>query len=384
METSQPRTVFTVPVMLALSFTVAFLVHLLLFGTAPMVTMIMQELDLSHTEFGFFFSAAMISLILFRIPWGLISDRIGYLQAFKIALPLSVVSAATRALWTNQATFLVSQFFLGLGLAAVLPCLSLLVKEWSPKRLGLSTGVYVSGFAAGNATALGLTPYLLETMNWRHILLTYAGFAGVVCILWWCLARSNVKATSEFQFRNFGRILKDRYVWVLLFFIIASMGGYDTLATWMPKVLEMKALNTALASLLPLGFFVAGPTVGFVSDKFHDRRLITGLLGVIAAASIAGINYAPFPLLLLCLFFIGFTTTGVLTISLSIPAQHKRLSGSVGSVVGLISSLSNVGPLAVPVLFGFLIDITHTYYASILSVAILVGVIYVVCSMVKE
>jgi len=370
--------------MLALSFSVAFLVHLLLFGTAPMVTMIMQELNLSHTEFGFLFSAAMVSLILFRIPWGLLSDRIGYLHAIKIALPLSAVSAAIRALYPNQATFLVSQFFLGLGLAAVLPCLSLLVKEWSPKRLGLSTGVYVSGFAAGNATALGLTPYLLEIMNWRHVLLTYAGFAAALCVLWWCLARSSVKGTSEFQLKNFGRILKDRYVWVLLFFIIASMGGYDTLATWMPKVLEMKAFNTALASLLPLGFFLAGPIVGLVSDKFHDRRLITGLLGVVAAASIVGINYAPFSLLLIFLFLSGFTITGVLTISLSIPAQHTRLSTSVGSVVGFISSLSNVGPLAMPVLFGFLIDVTSTYYASIFSVATLVGATFIICSRIKE
>jgi len=162
------------------------------------------------------------------------------------------------------------------------------------------------------------------------------------------------------------------------------MGSYDTLATWMPKVLEMKTLSKALASLLPLGFFVAGPTVGFVSDRFRNRRLIIGLLGIVAAAAIVGINYAPFPFLLLCLFLVGFTITGVLTISLAIPAQHKRLSASVGSVVGLISSLSNVGPLVMPVLFGFLIDVTHTFYASVFSVAILAGVTFIAGSRIKE
>jgi len=72
-------------VMLPFSFTIAFLLHLLLFSTAPMVTVIMEEMGLSHADFGFIYSAAMISLILFWIRWGLIGDRMVYLNAFRIA-----------------------------------------------------------------------------------------------------------------------------------------------------------------------------------------------------------------------------------------------------------------------------------------------------------
>lgn len=372
-------------VMLSFSFTIAFLLHALLFATAPMVTVIMGEMGLSHADFGFVFSAAMISLILFRIPWGLIADKIGYLDALRIALPISTASAVLRAFSPGYLSLLLSQFFLGVGMAAVMPCLPLLAKEWSLGRtLGLSTGIYVSGFAAGNATALAFTPHLLEIMVWRDVLLAYSGLAAVVCGLWWALARSTVKDTSEFQLRNFGLILKDRYVWVLLFFMIASMGSYDTLATWMPRVLEMKGLNKTLASLFPLGFFLAGPIVGFASDRFRDRKAVIALLGAVAAASIMGINYAPFPLLLLGIFLSGFTINGVLTISLAVPAEHERLSASVGGVIGLISSLGNIGPLVMPVVFGFLIDVTGTFQASVLSVAVLAGVTFILGSRLSE
>lgn len=138
-------------VMLSFSFAIAFLLHLLLFATGPMVTSIMKDMALSHTGFGFIFSAAMISLILFRVPWGLIGDRMGYLDAFRTALPISAASALVRAFSPTYTTFLLSQLFL--GLAVVLPCLPPVVKEWSPERLGFSTGIYVSGFAVGNATA---------------------------------------------------------------------------------------------------------------------------------------------------------------------------------------------------------------------------------------
>jgi CP family cyanate transporter-like MFS transporter len=367
--------------MLSFSFAIAFLLHLLLFATAPMVTVIMEEMSLSYAEFGFVFSAAMISLILFRVPWGLIGDRIGYLRAFKIALPISAASAVLRAFSSNYLTLLLNQFFLGLGLAAVLPCLPLIVKEWAANRaLGFSTGIYVSGFAIGNAAALGLTPQLLEMMSWRNLLLVYSCMAIILCALWWGFARSAGKSRSEFKPEKFISLLKDRYVWVLLFFMIASMGSYDTLATWMPKVLEMKELNKAFASLLPLGFFLAGPVVGFASDRFKERKKMVAILGAAAATSIIGINYAPFPLFLICLFFSGFTIIGVLTITLTAPAEHDRLSASIGSVVGLISSLGNVGPLVMPVVFGLLIDFTGTFHASVFSVAALSGVTFILGS----
>jgi cyanate permease len=349
-----------------------------------MVTVIMTELNLSYTDFGFIFSATMLGLILFRIPWGLISDRIGYLNVLRIALPLCTVFAILRAFSPGFLSLLLSQFFLGLVLAAVLPCFSLIVREWAPRGVGLFTGIYVSGFAAGNATALALTPCLLKILGWREILLIYSGLAAIICLLWWSFAKSTVKDAPGLPPANFKKILKDRYVWVLLFFMIASMGSYDALATWMPKVLELKDLSKALASLLPLGFFFAGPIIGSITDRFANRKTIVALLGIIAAVSIMGINYAPFPLLLLCIFLSGFTTTGVLTISLAMPAQHQRLSANAASVVGLTSSLGNIGSLIMPGLFGFLIDITGTFHTSILTVSALAGVIFIFGSRIRE
>ena len=80
----------------------------------------------------------------------------------------------------------------------------------------------------------------------------------------------------------------------------------------------------------------------------------------------------------------GFSTIGVVTISLAVPAQHPRLSTSTGSVVGLISSLGNIGPLAMPVLFGFLIDVTGTFHASVLMVAAIAGVALILGSRLSE
>jgi cyanate permease len=281
-------------------------------------------------------------------------------------------------------TFLVSQFFLGVGLAVVMPCLPLIVKEWTPKRPGFATGLYISGYAAGSATALGLTPYLLELLSWRHILLVYSSLAIILALLWWALAISTAKPTMGLQLKSFVGFLKERYVWVLMVFMMASFGSYDTLTVWLPKILDVKGLDPTLAILLPLGYLLAGPTVGLISDRFQNTRAIVALLGIIAAVAIVSINYAPVSLLLLCVFVAGFSTMGVLTIILSVPTHHPRLASMAASVVGLVSSLGNLMSLTMPVFFGYLIDVTGTFQASLFTIAALVGIMLVIGSRMSE
>ena len=165
---------------------------------------------------------------------------------------------------------------------------------------------------------------------------------------------------------------------------MASFGGYDTLAIWLPKILDVKGLAPTLATLLPLGFFLAGPTVGLISDKFRNTRAFVALLGIIAATAIVAINYAPFSLLLPCIFVAGFTTIGALAICLSVPTHHQRLAPTAASVVGIISSLGNLTSLIMPAVFGYLIDLTGTFQASLFTIAAMVGIMLVVGSRMSE
>jgi len=365
---------------LALAFVIAFLVHLLLFCLSPMVSVLMDEMRISHARFGLVFSVAMVSLILFRLPWGLLADRRGYVSVMRIALVLSALAAGLRGASSGYTSLLVSQFFVGFGLAAVMPCLSLMVKAWAADRPGLGTGIYFSGFAVGNASALAVTPRLLEVMTWRQVFLAYAAVAGAVCLLWFLLGRSGGPVSSSFRLGDIKLVMRERLVWVLLILLVGSMGCYDTLASWMPRVLQMRGLEPEFASLLPAGFFASGPVTGLLLDRFRSRRTLILLLGVTAAVAVALTISAPLPLLLLCFFAIGFTTTGVSVVSLTMPVEEKQLSPYAGTVVGFVTSVSNVGPLAVPVIFGYLIDMTGFYAASLAAVAVLAAVIFVGCS----
>lgn len=356
-------------VMISLAFIISFLLHLLFFGTAPMVDEIMREMELSHAQFGIIFSAAMASLLIFRIPWGILGDKLGYLKVLRISLPLISLSAIIRGFAGNYLILLSSQFLLGAGLASIMPCFPLLIKEWFSENSGLATGIYVSGFALGNGTALGVTPLLLDVMVWRKILILFGTISLVVTALWWVLGRSEENVSHDFNYKNFTELLTNGKVIILTLFLIAAMGCYDTLATYMPRILELKSLGKSPSLLLSLGFFLSGPFAGVISDRIRDENLLIGIMGSLSAFFIVGINYVPTTLLWTFLLLAGFFLMGTLTLTLKIPAIDPDLKDSGGEVTGIISSISNIGPLAIPVAFGYLIDVTGTYTISIFMVA---------------
>jgi len=59
--------------------------------------------------FGFsLFIAFLLHLLLFTVPWGIVGDRIGYRNVFRIALPLTAASPILRGLSPGYSTLLLS------------------------------------------------------------------------------------------------------------------------------------------------------------------------------------------------------------------------------------------------------------------------------------
>ena len=312
----------------------------------------------------------MVSIMVLRIPWGIISDKYGYVKELKLSLPIIATSSFLRSFSPNYYVLLFSQFLLGIGFASILPCLTLLVRDLFPLKTGVATGVYTSGFALGNGTALGLTPYLLKIFEWRDILFYYSIFAVFITILYWIVSEESAQTNKKID-KNIFKIIKKSHVLILIFFMIAAMGCYDTLATWIPKILEFKFLSKYPAILLSLGFLLSGPIIGTVSDKFTSDKFLIGLLGVLSFLSIIGIILLPPPLLWGSIFLTGFFLMGNLTLTLKEPAKNDKLKQSAGKVTGIISSIGNIGPIFIPVLFGYLIDITYTYILSMIIVGLI-------------
>lgn len=370
--------------MLTLAFLTAFEVHLLLFSYSPLVSQIKLEMELSDTQAGFIFSISILTLILLRIPWSLLSDRIGFSTTLRLATTIMAVFGFLRGFAINYETLLVYQLLLGTGFAAILPCLPKLVESWFQKKVGLTTGVYVMGFPAGEIAALGFTPYLLaSTGNWRNIFHVYGIVGLILAALWWTMSKEPETGRKEnFAYKStpttslkgdFSSVLRMKEVWILTGLCICAMGCYDTIVTWLPHMLELKNIPSEIAglmaSMMPLGFLLAGPTVGTFSDRIGLRRPFIWILGLASGPVILALGLFSDAPLWVAISLVGFCTTGILTLVLIIPTELPEMTRLVASSVGVISSLGNIGTFLFPIAVGYLKDTTGSFLPAMAMLA---------------
>ncbi len=367
-------------VILTLGFLATFNMHLLLFSYSPLVPNVAGELLLTNAEAGFLFSVSILTLMVFRIPWGILFDRKGFKKTFTLALVLMGAFGLARGFATDYVSLLIVQFFLGVGLSGVIPIIPRLVSCWFPsRRIGAATGVCLAGFPMGDLAALSLTPQLLTVVGgWRQVFLVYGGFCLLLVILWWIFAdRTDTSPNSLTQTSlktEFVKLLKNRLVWVLTGLYFCAGGCYDTLLVWLPSVMQARGMDALSASfvacMLPAGFLFSTLVVGAFSDKLGLRKPFVLFMGAASGPAVFLTGILVGAPVYVTAFSSGLFTVGVLTLILAIPVESTRLSRSLSSTLGIVASLGNLGSFILPTIVGQLRDMSGTFLLSMLLLAI--------------
>jgi cyanate permease len=369
-------------VMLTLGFLATLNMHLLLFSYSPLVHNITDELRLTNAEAGFLFSISILTLMLFRIPWGMLLDRKGLRATMGAALVLMGVFGLMRGFAVEYSTLLASQFLLGVALSGIIPAIPKLVSRWFPReKVGLATGICMAGFPVGDIVAVGVTPYLLEAVSgWRQVFQVYGVWALLLIFLWWKFAggeskeAKTVASTSAGVRRDFAKLLRLKEVWLLTGLYFCAGGCYDTMLLWLPDILQGQGFNpfaaSLVASMLPLGFLISAITVGAFSDKLGLRKPFVLLMGVVSGPVLylAGTMFGTAAYVVA--FLVGLCTVGVLTLVLAVPVEMPRLSPFLSSAFGVVSSVGNLGSFLLPTLVGQLRDVSGTFLLSMVVLAV--------------
>jgi cyanate permease len=367
--------------MLALGFLATLNMHLLLFSYSPLVRNITDELALTNAEAGFLFSVSILTLMLFRIPWGMLFDRKGLKATMGFALALMGVFGLVRGFAVDYVTLLASQFLLGVALSGVIPAIPKLVSHWFPReKVGLATGICMAGFPIGDVLALSVTPYLAAVGgDWRQVFQVYGVWALLSMFLWWKFAGREPKngktpvSNSPSVKRDFAKLLKMKEVWLLTGLYFCAGGCYDTMLLWLPDVLQVEGLNafnaSLVASMLPVGFLVSALAVGAFSDKLGLRKPFVLLMGVVSGPVLYLAGTMLGPAAYVTAFLVGLCTVGVLTLVLAVPVEMPRLSPFLSSAFGVVSSVGNLSSFLLPTLVGQLRDVSGTFLLSMIVLA---------------
>src|ERR1700683_1682191 len=158
---------------------------------------IMQELDLSHAQFGMLGSAFFLLFSASGVAVGFLANRF---STKTIMWVMGVIWAAALLAMTRVSSFAVlmsSRVVLGAAEGPAFPCAVHAVYKWfGNERRALPTSIVASGAAFGAGIVAPLIIWIIERFGWHAAFGTF-GVVGLVWVgLWLVLAREGRTAPT--------------------------------------------------------------------------------------------------------------------------------------------------------------------------------------------
>ncbi len=371
METRDAREPRRVLVLSTTAFTLLFAVWLML---GVLGVPIRDELGLTPIELTWLTSIAVLSGSLVRLPFGMLTDRIG---GRKVTTGLLVFTAVPCALFCTVTSFgeaLAYAFLFGVAGNSFSAGIAWNAAWFPRERQGVALGTFGAGNVGASVTKI-FGPALIAAVpasgffgglvpgGWRFVPAVYAVLLLVMAAFVWF--GSPTPDRSPGSGRSLASMLvplRAVRVWRFGLYYVVVFGAYVAFSLWLPAYyarvygmpLGQAALLTALfifpASLLrPLG--------GYLSDRYGARPVTYGVFAAMLVASA-----------LLCVprevLDVGpwgfFALVEVLGIGMGVgkASVYKYIPeyfpADVGLVGGLVGTLGALGGFFLPLSFGYL------------------------------
>lgn len=357
------------------AFTICFAVWMM-FGVAGIP--IREKLDLDSTEFGLLTATPVLTGALFRLPFGIWTDRFG---GRIMMLPLLI--GCTVPLWfSSYATELWQLLLLGLALGLVGASFSVgtpyVARFFPPERRGFAMGFFGAG-TVGAALNMFVAPSLINGYGWEAVPRAYAIALLITAVLFWVFSAPDPGtggATPPSMARQLA-VLRDPRVWKYCQYYSIVFGGFTALSIWMPQYFHIEyGFSIAQASLFAACFSLPGGVFrafgGWLSDRFGAHNVTWWVLWVgwvclfllsyprteLIVHSIHGpINFTialPPSFFALLLFVLG------IAFACGMASTFKYVSDdfpqSIGAVSGIVGMAGGLGGFLLPIMFGAILD----------------------------
>lgn len=364
-----------------ISSTLAFVVSFMIWMVFAVLGIpIKKTLGLTETQFGLLTAMPVLSGSLIRVPLGIWTDRYGGRIVFFV-LMISCIPAVFLLQFANSYwQFLLLGLWLGFiggGFSVGTPY----VARWfDAKHQGFAMGVFGAG-NAGSAVNKFIAPAIIAAFGWTMIANVYAVILLVTAVVFWLTTYSDPKhlVSSKVSFTDQLRLLKDPAVWRYGQYYSVVFGGYVGLTLWMVSYYVQEfGFSLAQAAFLAACFSLPGGVLralgGWLSDKFGAYKVTWAVMWVCWVAFFI-LSYPPTQmqiktthgvwhwhleinvvLFTVLLFIVGIAMAiGKASVFKFIANDFPNDIGTVSGIVGLAGGL---GGFLLPILFGFLLDLT--------------------------
>lgn len=363
--------------MSTLAFTVCFAVWVMF---SIIGIPIKANLGLNETQFGLLAATPILTGSLFRLPLGMLTDKMGgrivfFTLMISTVIPIWLISVATEY-WH----FLVLGLFVGVAGSSFSVGIAYVARWFPRKRQGFAMGIFGAG-NAGAALTKFVAPSLVVAYGWQAVPQVYAVAMLAMAILFWIFTYTDTghHVPEGITIKQQLAALKDPNVWKLCQYYSIVFGGYVALSLWMTKYyITEYGFGMQTAALLAAIFVLPSGAIramgGWLSDKVGAHKLTWWVMWVSwiclfvlsypQAEMIVhttkgdmslhlGLNVWIFTALLFTLGIAwGF---GKASVFKYVSDEYPDNIGVISGVVGLVGGL---GGFVLPIMFGAIVDLT--------------------------
>jgi MFS transporter, ACS family, D-galactonate transporter len=364
-----------------------------------------EELHLDAAVMGVVFSAFSWTYALAQIPGGVLIDRIGVRLAYFLSVSLWSAFTLLQGFTTGLASLLGYRLGLGVAEAPAYPCNSRVLNTWFPQsERARATGVYSVGQYAGLAFLSPLMFWVVATLGWRMLFIG-AGVAGLLfAVVWWMTYRDPSQSRrinqAELDYLASGGAISApaqpiAFSWANIRFLLrqrqvlgASIGQFTSnstlvfFLTWFPTYLATERHM----GWIKVGFFAVMPYIaaalgvlagGALSDLLLKRsgsanvaRKLPIVAGLLLASTIVTANFVDDDGLVIAVMSVAFFGQGMCNLGWTLISDVAPRE-LIGLTAGLFNLCANVAGVLTPMVIGFIVAYTGSFYWALAYIATL-------------
>lgn len=347
--------------------------------------LIKDELHISDLQLGVLLSAFFWPYALMQIPAGWLVDRFDVKWVFAIGFFVWSASTTITGLLHGFAALLVMRVILGLGESVAFPSYSKILGGYFKERhRGFANSMIMAGLALGPAFGMWVGGRAIGRFGWRpfFVVLGLAGFLWLPPWSAWMPRRAAAPARSGVHASGYLDILRRRSAWGTCVGQCSINYYLYFLVTWLPFYL-MRGRHLSSHEMANAGglLFLVSAISSAASGKLSDRWIQAGASPTFVRKGMMAFGHTGIGIFLVLtmlapdrLLTAALALTGAfLGISICNSwAISQMLAGPrmVGRWVGVQNFTGNLAGAVAPVLTGFLLGRTHSYYWPFLGAAV--------------
>ena len=349
--------------------TAHFFSHFYIFAIPPMLPLMKADLGVSYTEMGLLITLFSLGSGAAQYFMGVLVDRIGARWVLTGGMTLLAASIAMMGIVPVYGALAAFALAAGLGNSVFHPAdYTILGSRVQPGRIGRAFSFHTFSGMAGFAAAPVAMTFLAAAWDWRtaFVIIGAAGLAIVAVLLSQMRLldeRRSVEPALAKTPSGLGlrAIVSPPVMYMFLFFFAVALISLG-MSGFMPAALNTLFGMSLVEANLILTAFLAATAVGvlfggFVADRMQRLDIVAGVGFACAAAALilVGLIRLPYPAILAVFLFAGFMI-GMISPSRDMMVRNISPPGASGRVFGFVSVGLDLGGVAAPIFFGWLMD----------------------------